>query len=414
MYSLSSVSKRFVLVHIVTVVAIQLLHTRSVSSVNMTNSYLHHKCIESQGKYQHGSQYEKNLNEMINATSSGNFRQGYESMTNGEGTPDSVTFLYQCRGDIDGRMCRSCYATAIAGLRRRCPRNKGSIIWYDQCLMEISSVSTDGQVDYVNNISTNEKNFDANGQPFLYAAGEKRLGTKTMYAMHKCLVSQGHYKPGSVYEKNLKSIIQSITSTGQFRSGYELMSLGDGPDFISVIIQCRDDSYGPKCRSCYSTALSELRRRCPREKGGIIWYDQCLLEISGIDTKGKVDYENNFCLSNAKKVSGDQSSFHLNLMSLISNLTSIAINETNLDGDQHAQYAAGERRLGTKNLYGMVQCTKDLSLRGCQTCLGYLALHFQNCYGRKQGARVFGRSCSFRFELYPFVSTKAGSKYLKV
>lgn len=146
----SSVPKRLVLVHISAVVAIKLLLIRSVSSLNMTNAYLQHKCIVSEGKYQPGSVYEKNLNIIIRASSAGDFRSGFDLVFRGKGS-NFVTLMYQCRGDSYWSRCRSCYTTALSALRKRCSRNKGGIIWYDQCLMEISSIRNEGKLDYNNN-----------------------------------------------------------------------------------------------------------------------------------------------------------------------------------------------------------------------------------------------------------------------
>ncbi|CAH2053063.1 unnamed protein product [Thlaspi arvense] len=234
------------------------------------------------------------------------------------------------------------------------------------------------------------------------------------YVNHKCFASQGKYKPGSKYEKDLKDIIKSIPLTSNFSTGYEMMSLGKGPSYVSAVLQCRGDSYGPRCRSCYDTALSELQRRCPRFKGGIIWYDQCLLEISAIDTIGQVDYNNNLCVASAKNVTGDKDMIQDKWVSLVSNLTGIAINEKNLYQGRPALYAAGETRLGTKEtMFAMVQCTKDLSVTGCQVCVGSILVGFQDCWRGKRGMRVLGRSCNFRFELYPFINSKASPKYLE-
>ncbi|KAG7632132.1 Gnk2-homologous domain [Arabidopsis suecica] len=111
----SSVPKRLVLVHISAVVAIKLLLIRSVSSLNMTNAYLQHKCIVSEGKYQPGSVYEKNLNIIIRASSAGDFRSGFDLVFRGKGS-NFVTLMYQCRGDSYGSRCRSCYTTALSAV----------------------------------------------------------------------------------------------------------------------------------------------------------------------------------------------------------------------------------------------------------------------------------------------------------
>ncbi|ESQ47681.1 hypothetical protein EUTSA_v10021912mg, partial [Eutrema salsugineum] len=179
----------------------------------------------------------------------------------------------------------------------------------------------------------------------------------------------------------------------------ELVPIATAPKFYS-------DWSPSQCRSCYFTTLSELRRRCPRYKGGIIWYDQCLLEISTVKTFGRIDYDNNFCMSNAKRFSV-QGYTNTKWQALISNLTTIAINEKN----PSPVYAAGERRIGRDKVYGMVQCTQDISAKGCVECLTHNMVHLQDCLFYKRGARVIGRSCNFRYEFYPFVAV--GPNYLK-
>lgn len=81
MYSSSSISKSLVLVPILVVMATQLLLMRTVSSLNMTNAYLHHKCLVSQGKYKPGSLDEKNFNAIIKSLSNDTdaFRAGYSN-----------------------------------------------------------------------------------------------------------------------------------------------------------------------------------------------------------------------------------------------------------------------------------------------------------------------------------------------
>ncbi|AEE76584.1 unnamed protein product [Arabidopsis thaliana] len=85
MYSSYSLSKRLVSIPIL---AIQLLLIRSVSSLNLTNDYLNHKCLVSQGKYRPGDKYEDNLNFLTR----------------------------ECRGDSYDSKCLSCYATALSGI----------------------------------------------------------------------------------------------------------------------------------------------------------------------------------------------------------------------------------------------------------------------------------------------------------
>ncbi|KFK40535.1 hypothetical protein AALP_AA2G008400 [Arabis alpina] len=231
------------------------------------------------------------------------------------------------------------------------------------------------------------------------------LNMTNAYLHHKCYVTQGKYEPGSEYEKHLTSITQTMRLTSDLSKGYEMNGFSWGGNFVSVMVQCRGDSYGPKCRSCFATALSGLRRKCPKYKGGLVWYEHCLLEFSGKDTSYQIDYDNNLCMNNPKNVSDQVSvnnSFGMKWMTLVSNLTSIAIKKEN--NDLAPLYAAGERSFGTYKLYGMVQCTFDIGEKGCRESIGYNMVHFQDCLYGKRGARVLGRNCNFRFEIYAFVS----------
>ncbi|XP_010466466.1 PREDICTED: putative cysteine-rich repeat secretory protein 21 [Camelina sativa] len=230
------------------------------------------------------------------------------------------------------------------------------------------------------------------------------LNQTNAYLHHKCINSQGTYKSRSPYEENLNRVVRSI-STGNLRSGFAHVSNGDTPNTVFVKLQCRGDSYWSKCHSCLATAISGLRKRCPNNKGGIIWYDNCLLEISSIDTLGKIDYKNNFYMYNAKEVSSDIESFNKNVRILLNKLKEKATsNETNA-GRDYTVYAAGDNKLGPMKLYAMVQCTQDLSTDGCNECLNYILTKLPKCCIGKQGGRVLSTSCNFRYELYPFVKT---------
>ncbi|KAJ4894258.1 putative cysteine-rich repeat secretory protein 17 [Raphanus sativus] len=230
----------------------------------------------------------------------------------------------------------------------------------------------------------------------LLISGELPLNTTNAYLNHKCLVSQGKYKPGSEYERDVNTMIKMFYS-GSYK-GFYLLGFGA----FSTILQCRADSYGTKCHDCFATALAVLRRKCPWYKGMIIWFDQCLLAFSSIDSLGKIDYDNNFCMSNAKKLGGDKLAFSRTLNTLMDNLTTLAT--TTKSKDNYTMFSAGETWYKGDRMYGMVQCTYDLTPRACKECLVINGLRFKDCLSDKRGARFVGGTCTFRFEFYPFIS----------
>ncbi|EOA32330.1 hypothetical protein CARUB_v10015592mg [Capsella rubella] len=146
----------------------------------------------------------------------------------------------------------------------------------------------------------------------------------------------------------------------------------------------------------------KLRRKCQRHKGGIIWYDQCLLIITSISDENsrKIDYKNTFSMHNPKNVNEDPESFNKKTISFLNELVLKAIKP---DGVNLVFYASGEKNLGTKKLYAMVQCAKD-TLQ-CRKCLEWILRELPKCCNGKQGARFLSASCNVRYELYPFLRT---------
>jgi len=96
--------------------------------------------------------------------------------------------------------------------------------------------------------------------------------------------------------------------------------------------------------------------------------------------------------------------FNRETSALLEKLTTKATDKKNIDGaNQLVLYAAGEKRIGTKKVYAMVQCTKDLVFTTCSSCLEWIFRMYSDCCDGKQGGRVLGTSCNFRYELYPFL-----------
>ncbi|GAU15359.1 hypothetical protein TSUD_04280 [Trifolium subterraneum] len=79
---------------------------------------------------------------------------------------------------------------------------------------------------------------------------------------------------------------------------------------------------------------------------------------------------------------------------LLGNLTSRAVK-----GDSRLKYAASSLP-GPKYevIYGLVQCTPDLSESDCNSCLGESLQQIPSCCNNKIGGRVVRPSCNMRFE----------------
>ncbi|OWM83515.1 hypothetical protein CDL15_Pgr012996 [Punica granatum] len=57
----------------------------------------------------------------------------------GQGTPDRVYGHFLCRGDQTQALCRDCVAYASRDILQKCPEEKVSTVWYDQCMLTYSN-----------------------------------------------------------------------------------------------------------------------------------------------------------------------------------------------------------------------------------------------------------------------------------
>jgi len=96
------------------VVAMQFSFIHNVLSLNQTNSYLQHICINSEGKYKAKNSYESRLKDHLDSMSN-ILDYGF---IHGVGGADSSTYYIkaQCRGDASESKCRSCLFTAFSGV----------------------------------------------------------------------------------------------------------------------------------------------------------------------------------------------------------------------------------------------------------------------------------------------------------
>ena len=69
--------------------------------------------------------------------------------------------------------------------------------------------------------------------------------------------------------------------------------------------------------------------------------------------------------------------------------------------------AAGDTYDGNFALYALVQCTRDLSPRDCESCLRFQDGESAKSLGAQRGVRILGGSCFIRYETYRFFNASA-------
>ncbi|CAI9279809.1 unnamed protein product [Lactuca saligna] len=203
----------------------------------------------------------------------------------------------------------------------------------------------------------------------------------------------------STYGRNLNATLTALPTTNS-GFGFFNSSSGNGNDRANSFALCRGDVNPDACRSCVNDSIVKLRETCPNQKEAVGYYDNCLLKYSNLTILGGVNtrIRSYVTLYNINNVS-DIQRFNSALRQLMNDLRSTAASGGRL------RKFAGNNMTGPDftTIYGLVQCTPDLSELQCSDCLeeAINLIGMPPIYG-KVGGRILQTKCNFRYEIYRF------------
>ncbi|TXG47123.1 hypothetical protein EZV62_026417 [Acer yangbiense] len=205
------------------------------------------------------------------------------------------------------------------------------------------------------------------------------------------------YTPNSPFEQNLKLLLQSLSSNTSLNGGFYNSSIGDDTNQVYGQALCRGDANHTACQDCIENAVQDILKNCISEDA-TIWYDLCQIHYSSqyffsINT----GYYGKFPDSNdQRRRISDPVLLTKVLKYLMDNITSEASSDP-------LKFAAGEINfIKSNNIYGLAQCTRDISARYCDSCLSSASVELIDKYGDLEGGIVVDSNCNVRFELQRF------------
>ncbi|PIA31859.1 hypothetical protein AQUCO_04700004v1 [Aquilegia coerulea] len=224
------------------------------------------------------------------------------------------------------------------------------------------------------------------------------LNTAQTYVFSFCFED---FVANSTVEANLNISLSSISNnTALNNTKFYNTTVGrTSPDTVYGILQCRGDLTSEDCKKCAEVATGEIKIRCPYKKEIIVWYDECWLRLSNKliistmvgDPKRYFSFANNVSNPNL---------FRSKLNELMDGLVDRAVNSTDL-------FAVGEEYVtNSETIYGLVQCTQDLSRRECGRCLTGSINQIPPCCNNKDGGRILKPSCILWFEVFKFFQSQ--------
>ncbi|KAK3430696.1 hypothetical protein EUGRSUZ_E02441 [Eucalyptus grandis] len=246
------------------------------------------------------------------------------------------------------------------------------------------------------------------------------VGAQT-YLQEKC-ADRGenaakNYAPYSKFQDNLNSLLSKGNYADYNKGpihGFHNTTEGEDPDKVYGLFLCRGDVAANLCQSCIRSASSTIIERCPGQKEAIIWYDECFLRYSNRSFFSIMETTPFLFIVNP---ANDSVTFNRtmeqtfdNEKDFVAEVTDLSRNVTDLVILSESLYATLNVSVSSSvTLYGLAQCTPDISKSACKSCLLSAIEKFPTILNyRRGGARVLQPSCNVRYELYHFYGKTRG------
>ncbi|XP_044470531.1 putative receptor-like protein kinase At4g00960 [Mangifera indica] len=213
----------------------------------------------------------------------------------------------------------------------------------------------------------------------------------------------GNFTTNSTYEKNRNLILSSLASNVTLHEGFfYTASIGEEPEKVYALVNCRGDSSAEECASCVSDAAKDIVKTCLNQKEAVAWggSPQCIVRYSNRLFFGKMAKDPMAGGSSESNMSLNMTQFDQTWKSLMNRLLREAAAGSN---NSTRKFAVGEENVTEfVKIYGLMQCTPDISETDCKDCLGPSLGFYESHYHGKPGCLIMRPSCMYIWELNPF------------
>ncbi|XP_035545170.1 cysteine-rich repeat secretory protein 38-like [Juglans regia] len=212
-----------------------------------------------------------------------------------------------------------------------------------------------------------------------------------IYNSHVCLDPYNETSNDS-YGSNLTTLLGSLSD----KASQNISFYNDTSNGIYGLFLCRGDVSIDTCKRCVRYASQNIASRCSSNRSAIIWFDECMLRYSNINFFGKEETLPRLLMWNVEnQTSNDETNFET--PSLMYGLME-GVSVTDLLFKANSRPGVD----GSEIEYGLVQCTRDITVSSCNHCFDVLMKEADKCCKVKKGWRILAPSCNIRFEKYPF------------
>jgi hypothetical protein len=210
-------------------------------------------------------------------------------------------------------------------------------------------------------------------------------------------MDSGSYAANSTYQSNLNKLSGTIPTNAShdlFVSG----SIGAVPDVVYVLALCRGDTNGSACESCVAKAFQDAQELCPLDKDATVFEELCHIRYSDLNFLATMDNGEPINVMSPLNVTSPVEAFEVAMLTLLNAISNYTATNSS------TRFATGEEAFDSSNpsIYGLTQCTPDMSPADCRGCLAGLISMLPQAQPSRQGGRLSGLRCSIRYEVYHF------------
>ncbi|CAA7037145.1 unnamed protein product [Microthlaspi erraticum] len=224
-----------------------------------------------------------------------------------------------------------------------------------------------------------------------------------------CIQNRKNFTPNGTYDDNRRLILSSLPSNTATQDGFYYGSLGQEPNRIYAAGMCIPRADANDCSACIKGASDWLIQDCTNQEDAYYWAldpTNCLVRYANVSFSGSAAFWETtpqYLVMYNAEINPNLTDFKKIWEGLIRGLISAASATKNTPSSSDNHYKAGVAALTPfQNMYGLMQCTPDISSGDCDNCLRQSVIDYQTCCAQKTGGYVMRPICFFRWQMFTF------------
>ncbi|KAL6871523.1 hypothetical protein ACP4OV_014352 [Aristida adscensionis] len=185
------------------------------------------------------------------------------------------------------------------------------------------------------------------------------------------------YVANGTFQANLNILATVIPANASASpEGFANNSAGAAPDQANALALCRGDTSSSSCAACVAAAFRDAQRACPLDKGVTVFRDACVLRYAGIrflDFLNEDHWLVSELVPNVDSGPGSVNAPDAWFTAAVTAIFTALADRAATPGNSTRKYFATAEMDFDPKIYGLAQCTPDVTPDQCRGCLGQLS-----------------------------------------